>query len=211
MVVLFNILDSLRSCVSKRGLLSRRRHWGLFLCRQTEHGDAGGLGAGWCAECITPPATYTAFTEYPEWEPPRKLCLPGLVHQIGLWPRECPEKDQSFNQTLKTLSQILAIICPLMHFFKFIIIFVFPFKWQWKLFLFTVLPIILSIGQRVDGSLIQLTFSAPYFHHSEQTCEAFDGQQTSLLFNALELSNHSLIEGKCWPWQLATDFWSSVY
>ena len=25
------------------------------------------------------------------------------------------------------------------------------------------------------------SFSASYFHHSEQTCEAFDGQQTSLL------------------------------
>lgn len=83
-----------------------------------------------------------------------------------------------------------------MYFLKCIIIFVFPFKWQWKLFLFMVLPTILSIGQRVDGSLIRLTFSAPYFHHSEQTCEAFDGPQTSLLCNALELSNHSLIEGE---------------
>lgn len=147
---------------------SHRRHWGPFLCEQTRCEDAGGARC-WLACWVHHLQLHNVPRVPGVKEPPRKLCLPvGLVSRylpspIGLWGRECPEKSRGFNWTMKTLSQILAI---------------FPFRCQWKLFFIMVLLIILSPGHHADGSSIQLTFSASHLHHSEQTCEELDRQQT---------------------------------
>ena len=85
----------------------------------------------------------------------RKCCLPlGLVSRHLPSPtrtlgREHPEKGKGYYWTMKTLSQILAII--------------FPFRHQGKFFSSMMLPVILLTGHHVDGALIQLIFFFFFF------------------------------------------------